>query len=162
MVFGTSTVAALVPATAPCAEGSGRTSGRNRLGKPGHRPLLHQLRRSLPGASLHPLVRRRVLFLTFFTNLVLFACFLGMSVGLLATGRRGDLVTWVIPLAVAAVGLAELASWAHAHFANLSIDIGGQASPQQVFFGPSPGAVISAGSLCPSSVSPQCFLRSSP
>ncbi len=49
-----------------------------------------------------------VLFLTFFTNLVLFACFLGMSVGLLATGRRADLVTWVIPLAVAAVGLAEL------------------------------------------------------
>ena len=45
-----------------------------------------------------------VLFLTFFTNLVLFACFLGMSVGLLATSRRTDLVTWVIPLATAAVG----------------------------------------------------------
>ena len=31
-----------------------------------------------------------VLFLTFFTNLVLFACFLGMSVGLLATSRQAD------------------------------------------------------------------------
>ncbi len=79
-----------------------------------------------------------VLFLTFFTNLVLFACFLGMSVGLLATGRRADLVTWVIPLAVAAVGLAELTSWAYAHLGNLSIDVGGQASPQQVFFGTEP------------------------
>ena len=76
-----------------------------------------------------------MLFLTFFTNLVLFACFLGMSVGLLATSRRADLVTWVIPLAVAAVGLAELTSWAYAHFGNLSIDVGGQTSPQQVFFG---------------------------
>ena len=76
-----------------------------------------------------------VLYLTFFTNLVLFACFLGMSVGLLAAGRRADLAKWIIPLAVAAVGLAELTSWAYAHFANLSIEVGGQSSPQQVFFG---------------------------
>ena len=80
-----------------------------------------------------------MLFLTFFTNLVLFACFLGVSVGLLATSRRADLVTWVIPLAVAAVGLAELTSWAYVHFGNLSIDVGGQASPQQVFFGTESG-----------------------
>jgi hypothetical protein len=76
-----------------------------------------------------------VLFLTFFTNLVLFACFLGMSVGLLATRRKADLVTWIIPLAVVAIGLAELTSWAYAHFGNLSIGVGSQASPQQVFFG---------------------------
>ena len=76
-----------------------------------------------------------VLFLTFFTNLVLFACFLGMSVGLLAAGRRADLAKWIIPLAVAAIGLAELTSWTYAHFANLSIEVGGQSSPQQVFFG---------------------------
>ena len=76
-----------------------------------------------------------VLYLTFFTNLVLFACFLGMSVGLLAAGRRADIAKWIIPLAVAAVGLAELTSWAYAHFANLSIEVGGQSSPQQVFFG---------------------------
>jgi hypothetical protein len=76
-----------------------------------------------------------VLILAFFTNLVLFACFLGMSVGLLATSRRSNLVTWVIPLAFAAVGLAELTSWAYTHFGNISIDVGGQSSPQQVFFG---------------------------
>src|SRR5262245_23486790 len=76
-----------------------------------------------------------VLFLTFFTNLVLMACFLGMSVGLLATGRRQDLVMWVIPLVVVAVGLAELTGWAYARFGNLVIDVGGQRSPQQVFFG---------------------------
>jgi SAM-dependent methyltransferase len=77
-------------------------------------------------------------FLTFFTNLVLFACFLGMSVGLLAAGRRANFGTWIIPLAVAAVGLAELTSWAYAHFGSLSIDVGGQADPQQVFFGTEP------------------------
>jgi SAM-dependent methyltransferase len=80
-----------------------------------------------------------VLFLTFFTNLVLFACFLGTSVGLLATSRRVNMVTWVVPLAVAAVVLAELTSWAYTHFGNLSIDVGGQTSPQQVFFGTESG-----------------------
>ena len=76
-----------------------------------------------------------VLFLTFFTNIVLFACFLGMSVGLLATSRRFNIVTWVIPLAIVAVGLAELTSWACTRLGNVAIDVGGQASPQQVFFG---------------------------
>ncbi|HKI18958.1 MAG TPA: hypothetical protein VKA15_13815, partial [Isosphaeraceae bacterium] len=76
-----------------------------------------------------------VMFLTFFTNLVLMACFLGMSVGLLASRQKQNLVTWVIPLAVAAVGLAELTGWTYAHFTGLAIDVGGQISPQQVFFG---------------------------
>ena len=76
-----------------------------------------------------------VLFLTFFTNLVLFACFLGMSVGLLATGRRADLDRGDSPGDRRPSVLAELTSWAYAHFGSLSIDVGGQASPQQVFFG---------------------------
>ncbi len=38
-----------------------------------------------------------VIYLTFFTNLVLMACFLGMSVGLLSAGRRRDLIVWVGP-----------------------------------------------------------------
>jgi SAM-dependent methyltransferase len=76
-----------------------------------------------------------VMFLTFFTNLVLMASFLGMSVGLLASRRTQNLVTWVIPLAVAAVGLAELTGWVYAHTTNLAIYVGGQSSPQQVFFG---------------------------
>jgi SAM-dependent methyltransferase len=76
-----------------------------------------------------------VMFLTFFTNLVLMASFLGMSVGLLASRRRQNFVTWVIPLAVIAVGLAELTSWIYTHLARVAIDVGGQTSPQQVFFG---------------------------
>ena len=35
-----------------------------------------------------------VLFLTFFTNTMLLACFLGMSVGCLAAGRRQDYLVW--------------------------------------------------------------------
>lgn len=76
-----------------------------------------------------------VMFLTFFTNLVLLATFLGMSVGLLAAQRKHDLITWVIPLAVAGVLLAELTSWCYSQAGGLAFDVGGQASPQQVFFG---------------------------
>jgi spermidine synthase len=76
-----------------------------------------------------------VIFLTFFTNLVLMACFLGMSVGLLSTGRRQRLITWVFPLALLAIGLAVATRGATRLFKNLLIDVGGQSSPQQVFFG---------------------------
>src|SRR6267154_1431480 len=47
-----------------------------------------------------------VVFLTFFTNIVLLASFLGMSVGCLAASRRGNLVDRVIPLLLLAVVLA--------------------------------------------------------
>ena len=47
-----------------------------------------------------------VIFLTFFTNIVLMACFLGMSVGCLAASRRRDLINAVIPLTLVAVALA--------------------------------------------------------
>ena len=75
------------------------------------------------------------MFLTFFSNLVLMACLLGMSVGLLATARKQHLITWVIPLAVIAVGLAELTAWAYAHFGTLIVDVGRHEVSQQVFFG---------------------------
>ncbi len=84
-----------------------------------------------------------VLFLTFFTNLVLMACFLGLSVGLLASRRRHDFTTWVIPLMVLGVGLGELSSWAMDRFGGVAIDVGGQRAPQQVFF----GTEIPAGNL---------------
>ena len=42
-----------------------------------------------------------VVFLTFFTNLVLMACFLGMSVGCLAASRRATTSTAVLPLTLA-------------------------------------------------------------
>ena len=42
-----------------------------------------------------------VVFLTFFTNIVLLASFLGMSVGCLAASRRENLVDRAIPLLAA-------------------------------------------------------------
>jgi Spermine/spermidine synthase domain len=78
-----------------------------------------------------------VIFLTFFTNLVLMACFLGMSVGLLSAGRTQNLISWVFPLALSTTVLA-VATVAISRRTNyLLIDVGGQNSPQQVFFGTS-------------------------
>ena len=51
-----------------------------------------------------------VVFLTFFTNIVLLACFLGMSVGLLAAGRRQNFIRWVLPLTFLSVSLAMISS----------------------------------------------------
>jgi spermidine synthase len=75
-----------------------------------------------------------VLFLTFFTNLVLLACFLGMSVGCLAATRSRRYLAWTPAL----VGVAVIA--AHAvdrlrHLLRPLLDVGHQASPQLVFFG---------------------------
>ena len=74
-----------------------------------------------------------VLYLTFFTNVVLLASFLGMSVGCLAAGRQRNylaltLLLFVIALAAHAV---EISSGSFMNF----VDVGHQASPQQVYFG---------------------------
>jgi spermidine synthase len=76
-----------------------------------------------------------VVFLTFFTNLVLMACFLGMSVGCLAASRRQDLVNTVIPLLLAASAAACLTLVGYMRISRLTIDVGRQQQPQQVFFG---------------------------
>jgi spermidine synthase len=76
-----------------------------------------------------------VVFLTFFTNIVLIACFLGMSVGCLAASRKADLINAVIPLALVSVVLAYAVLWGYREFGRVTIDVGGQGSPQQVFFG---------------------------
>jgi hypothetical protein len=47
-----------------------------------------------------------VVFLTFFTNVVLMACFLGMSVGCLAASSPRELIRIVIPLTLVAATLA--------------------------------------------------------
>ena len=76
-----------------------------------------------------------VVFLTFFTNVVLLATFLGMSVGCLsATGRR-DVTGWVAPLLLFSSGLAYLLLHSYGTFHRLVIDVGGQMSPQQIYFG---------------------------
>lgn len=87
-----------------------------------------------------------VLYLTFFTNLVLMACFLGMSVGLMSARRKQDLTTLIFPLAVAAVVAAVfIGSQRGSRF--YVIDVGAQKTPEEVFFGAEPGL---SGDLDPS------------
>src|SRR5271165_5625306 len=76
-----------------------------------------------------------VVFLTFFTNLVLMACFLGLSVGCLAASARRDWIAAVIPLLLCAVILALGLLWSYVRFTEVMIDVGSQAAPQQVYFG---------------------------
>ncbi len=75
-----------------------------------------------------------VVYLTFFTNFVLMACILGMSVGCLAAGRRRDFAGAVIPLTLVSVFLAFRLLRAFL-FDHMSINVGDQSSPQQVYFG---------------------------
>ena len=76
-----------------------------------------------------------VVFLTFFTNIVLMACFLGMTVGCLAASRRQNFVHASIFLLALTVGAACLVLWGYQHFGRIMIDVGGQNSPQQIYFG---------------------------
>jgi spermidine synthase len=76
-----------------------------------------------------------VIFLTFFTNLVLMAAFLGISVGCLAARSRRDLIGTVLPVLVCTMTLAFGLLFAYARFDALMIDVGGQSSPKQVYFG---------------------------
>ena len=52
----------------------------------------------------------RVLFLTFFTNLVLLACFVGMSIGCLAARSKRNWLTWTPWLLLGFVVLVFLVS----------------------------------------------------
>lgn len=76
-----------------------------------------------------------VIFLTFFTNLVLMACILGMSVGCLAAGRKREFIQWVLPLTLAAAGLAWMVLSAYEEFSDFVVEVGSSQSPQQVYFG---------------------------
>jgi hypothetical protein len=76
-----------------------------------------------------------VVFLTFFTNVVLIACFLGVSVGCLAASRRRSFMTLFIPLTLLAVAAASSFLWSYQRFNQVMIDVGGQQSPQLIYFG---------------------------
>lgn len=82
-----------------------------------------------------------VLFLTFFTNLVLLAGFVGLSVGCVAARRPGRLICqtpWLLAGALAAGLLADhFAPWLMALFA-----VGNQASPDVVYFGTEASVVM--------------------
>jgi SAM-dependent methyltransferase len=75
-----------------------------------------------------------VLFLTFFTNTVLLACFVGMSVGCLAASRPRNYLAatpGLLLLALAAgLGVELLRKALQPH-----LDVGNTASPQMIFFG---------------------------
>jgi SAM-dependent methyltransferase len=76
-----------------------------------------------------------VVFLQFFTNVVLIASFLGMSCGCMAARQRRDWLGYFPFIALATV-VAALSMFAVYHFwRGLSINVGGQTSPQEVFFG---------------------------
>ena len=76
-----------------------------------------------------------VVYLTFFTNIVLLATFLGMSVGCLAASNRRDWTRAVLPLLLLAVVMACGVWYLFTHVVPYRINVGGQGSPQQVYFG---------------------------
>src|SRR3982074_731162 len=75
-----------------------------------------------------------VLYLTFFTNVVLLASFLGMSVGCLAARPSRNYLIWTPLLLVVALAAAHAVEISSGSFAKF-VDVGNQASPQQVYFG---------------------------
>ena len=75
-----------------------------------------------------------VLFLTFFTNTVLLASFIGMSIGCLLAERPGRLIDrtpfWLAISLLAGMGVQLLRSSLERY-----VDVAGQANPDVVFFG---------------------------
>ncbi|HEV3008888.1 MAG TPA: hypothetical protein VGX52_07635, partial [Burkholderiales bacterium] len=78
-----------------------------------------------------------VVFLTFFTNIVLLACFLGMSVGLLAARRPQNLARAVLPIALLAFAAAVATNLLYWEWSDsLTVSLGDQqGSPRLVYFG---------------------------
>ncbi len=76
-----------------------------------------------------------VVFLQFFTNVVLIASFLGMSCGCLAARQPRDWLGYFPYIALGTVVAALAMRVAFRFWSGLSIDVGGQVSPQEVFFG---------------------------
>jgi SAM-dependent methyltransferase len=75
-----------------------------------------------------------VLYLTFFTNMVLLACFLGMSLGCLAAQRTSKFLSGT-PLVLATALLAGHGiEVLHTHVGKF-VDVGNQNTPQLVYFG---------------------------
>src|SRR5215469_4856187 len=76
-----------------------------------------------------------VVFLQFFTNIVLLASFLGMSCGCLAARRRHDWLGDFPFIALGGVAAAIAITGVYHYWSGLVFDVGSQASPQEVFFG---------------------------
>src|ERR1700722_624971 len=76
-----------------------------------------------------------VVFLTFFTNITLMACFLGMSVGCMTATRKINFMKRVLPLAFLTTLAAVVLFIVYQKFSNITIDVGNQKSPQLIYFG---------------------------
>jgi SAM-dependent methyltransferase len=76
-----------------------------------------------------------IMFLTFFTNIVLMACFLGVSVGCLAASRSWSWINALVPLALLTAASACGSLWAYNAFSQVVVDVGSQQSPQLIYFG---------------------------
>src|SRR2546430_12461206 len=75
-----------------------------------------------------------VVFLTFFTNIILIASFLGMSIGCMVAARRQNFIDWVLPLSFLSVSLALAVFVAYQRYGWV-VDVGNQVSPQLIYFG---------------------------
>src|SRR5690349_4468112 len=90
-----------------------------------------------------------VLFLTFFTNVVLLACFLGMSVGCLAARHRRNYLAWAPLLLLVGLTMAHVVVYLRRRL-GVETDVGGQqSSPQVVFFGAENQALDAARFVVP-------------
>jgi spermidine synthase len=76
-----------------------------------------------------------VIFLQFFTNVVLLASFLGMSCGCMAARKRYDWLGQFPALALFTVTAALVMLAIYQGWTGLAVDVGHQSSPQEVFFG---------------------------
>src|SRR5579862_1764416 len=74
-----------------------------------------------------------VLFLTFFTNTVLLACFLGMSLGCLAAGRSRNYLHSTPVLLVGALAAGVIVDKLHRDLQKV-VDVNARA-PELIFFG---------------------------
>lgn len=77
----------------------------------------------------------QVLFLTFFTNTVLLASFIGLSVGCLLARRNQDYLGWTPALLLGCIGAGAAMEWLRLQLQDV-IDVGGnKTAPQVVYFG---------------------------
>jgi hypothetical protein len=79
-----------------------------------------------------------VLFLTFFTNTVLLACFLGMSVGCLGARAPRTILTTTPALLAIALGAAHAVEGLSNMVGRQLVSVESRSSPQLVYFGAEP------------------------
>lgn len=77
----------------------------------------------------------KVVFLQFFTNIVLLAAFLGMSCGCLAARRTTNWLALFPGLALVTFAAVVTIMMLYSNWGQFAVDVGHQASPQEVFFG---------------------------